>query len=214
MPGRRRISKKTTLTLTRCRPTGEGTARPISGSVQDGWICRPTDDDSPSPIRWGMCLARKGVLSSLTGLVSFSRDHPAINRWAIFWRPCGTLDSRCVLIRSKRWVAGERFPAEPRMTRVSRTNTDSKVPSGTTDNSQRFRPWVADARTTRAPQGRKKAACLPRLRPRGIPAGRSPERSSRRHHLFDCRRSNEGASTSHAKDAKGFKLKMRWFELS
>ena len=37
-----------------------------------------------------ICLARKGVLSSLTGLVSFSRDHPAMNRWAIFGRPCGT----------------------------------------------------------------------------------------------------------------------------
>ena len=37
-----------------------------------------------------MCLARKRVLSSLTGLVPFSRDHPAMNRWAIFGRPCGT----------------------------------------------------------------------------------------------------------------------------
>ena len=43
------------------------------------------------------------------------------------------LDSRCVLMRSKRVVAGERFPVEPRMARVSRRNTDSKVPSGTTD---------------------------------------------------------------------------------
>ena len=36
------------------------------------------------------CLARKGVLSSLTGLLSLSHDHPAMNRWAIFGRPCGT----------------------------------------------------------------------------------------------------------------------------
>src|SRR5436309_5357428 len=30
------------------------------------------------------------VLSSLTGLVLCSRHNPAINRWAIFERPCGT----------------------------------------------------------------------------------------------------------------------------
>src|SRR5205823_4191297 len=30
------------------------------------------------------------VLSSLTGLVLNSRRHPAMNRWAIFERPCGT----------------------------------------------------------------------------------------------------------------------------
>ena len=70
------------------------------------------------------------------------------------------LGSRCVLMRSKSLVAGERFPFGPRMTRVSRMNTDSKVPSGTTDNSPRFQPWVADARRTRAPQGRKKATQL------------------------------------------------------
>src|SRR5216117_2576820 len=34
------------------RPTGEGTARPVSRSFQSGWIRRPTEDDSPSPIRW------------------------------------------------------------------------------------------------------------------------------------------------------------------
>ena len=68
------------------------------------------------------------------------------------------LGSWCILLRSNRSVAGDRFPVEPRMTRVSRTDTDSKVPSGTTDNSPRFQPWVADAKTTRAPEGRKKAA--------------------------------------------------------
>ena len=30
------------------------------------------------------------VLSSLTGLVSYPRHNPAMNRWAIFERPCGT----------------------------------------------------------------------------------------------------------------------------
>jgi len=30
------------------------------------------------------------VLSSLTGLVFYSRHHPAMNRWANFERPCGT----------------------------------------------------------------------------------------------------------------------------
>src|SRR5437667_4180661 len=30
------------------------------------------------------------VLSSLTGLILCSRHNPAINRWAIFERPCGT----------------------------------------------------------------------------------------------------------------------------
>jgi len=30
------------------------------------------------------------VLSSLTGLVLYSRHDPAMNRWAIFERPCGT----------------------------------------------------------------------------------------------------------------------------
>ena len=33
------------------------------------------------------------VLSSLTGLVLGSRHNPAINRWAIFERPCGTRNS-------------------------------------------------------------------------------------------------------------------------
>ena len=37
---------------------------------------------------WGMGLDRC-VLSSLSGLVSSSCDNPAINRWAIFERPCG-----------------------------------------------------------------------------------------------------------------------------
>ncbi len=68
--------------------------------------------------------------------------------------------SRCLLKRSNGLVADYRFPVDPRMTRVSRTNTDSKVPSGTTGNSPRFQPWVTDAKTTRAPEGRKKAAHL------------------------------------------------------
>src|SRR6059058_1701211 len=40
------------------------------------------------------------VLSSLTGLVFYSRHNPAMNRWAIFERPCGTWNhdtlNRCV----------------------------------------------------------------------------------------------------------------------
>src|SRR5438093_12297641 len=40
------------LTLTLSRPTGEGTARSDARSFQSGWIRRPTEDDSPSPIRW------------------------------------------------------------------------------------------------------------------------------------------------------------------
>src|SRR5436309_8017728 len=34
------------------RPTGEGTARAVSRSFQRGWIRRPTEHDSPSPIRY------------------------------------------------------------------------------------------------------------------------------------------------------------------
>src|SRR6266498_316873 len=52
VPDRRSISNKTTLTLTLSRPTGEGTARPVFRSFQSGWICQPTENDSPSPIRW------------------------------------------------------------------------------------------------------------------------------------------------------------------
>ena len=49
-----------------------------------------------------MGLGRR-VLSSLTGLVSYSRYNPAINRWAILERPCGTWnrDTQIVLYRSK-----------------------------------------------------------------------------------------------------------------
>ena len=90
------------------------------------------------------------------------------------------LGSRYILMRYNRWVAGDRFPVVPRMTRVSRTNTDSKVPSGTTDNSTRFQPWVADARTTRARSERKRRTWRPTkisaraaaFRPRGAPKRR------------------------------------------
>ena len=60
-PNTRRISNKTTLTLTLSRPTGEGTARPVPRSFQSGWIRRPTGDDSPSPIRWERAGVRVGV---------------------------------------------------------------------------------------------------------------------------------------------------------
>src|SRR5439155_16648950 len=61
VPEKRRISNKTPLPLTLSRPTGEGTARPVSRSFQSGWIRRPTEHDSPSPIRW----ERAGVRVSL-----------------------------------------------------------------------------------------------------------------------------------------------------
>src|SRR5688572_32542706 len=44
--------KQNALTLTLSRPTGEGTARSVSCTFYSGWIGRPTEDDSPSPIRW------------------------------------------------------------------------------------------------------------------------------------------------------------------
>src|SRR3989442_15687423 len=54
------LANKPTLTLTLSRPTGEGTARLVARSFQSGWIRRPTEDDSPSPIRWERagCLPR------------------------------------------------------------------------------------------------------------------------------------------------------------
>ena len=51
LPDRRRDTNKTTLTLTLSRPTGEGTARPVSRSFQSGWMRRATEDDFPSLIR-------------------------------------------------------------------------------------------------------------------------------------------------------------------
>lgn len=53
------IQRQCTLTLS--RPTGEGTARPVSRSFQSGWIRRPTEDDSPSPIRWERAGVRVSV---------------------------------------------------------------------------------------------------------------------------------------------------------
>jgi len=52
MSDRTRNSNKMTLTLTLSRPTEEGTARLVSRSFQSGWIRQPTEDDSPSPIRY------------------------------------------------------------------------------------------------------------------------------------------------------------------
>ena len=40
------------LTLTLSRPTGEGTARPASRNFQSDWIRQPTEEASPSPVRW------------------------------------------------------------------------------------------------------------------------------------------------------------------
>src|SRR6266568_4728331 len=52
VPVRRRISNKSTLTLTLSRPTREGTGRPVSRGFESAWIRRLTEDDSPSPLRW------------------------------------------------------------------------------------------------------------------------------------------------------------------
>ena len=64
VPDRRRLSNKSTLTLTLSRPTGAGTARSISRSFLSGWIRRQTEDDSPSHIR--VCLALHCVHFSLS----------------------------------------------------------------------------------------------------------------------------------------------------
>src|SRR6266705_1320145 len=61
LPDGKRISNKTTLTLTLSRPTGEGTARPVSCSFKSRWIHLPTEDDSPSPIRWERAGVRVSV---------------------------------------------------------------------------------------------------------------------------------------------------------
>src|SRR5213083_2786567 len=45
-------------------PTGEGTARPVACSFQSGGICRPVEDDSPSPIRWERAGVRVNVLQN------------------------------------------------------------------------------------------------------------------------------------------------------
>src|SRR5213596_1555276 len=47
------------------RPTGERTARTVSRNLQSGWIRRPTENDSPSPIRW----ERTGPSPSGSGFV-------------------------------------------------------------------------------------------------------------------------------------------------
>jgi len=49
------------LTLTLPRPTGEGTAGSISSTFYSDWIRRPTEDDSPSPIRWERAGVRVSV---------------------------------------------------------------------------------------------------------------------------------------------------------
>src|SRR5439155_22353544 len=62
------------------RPTGEGTARAVSRSFQRGWIRRPTEHDSPSPIRWER--AGVGVLVHSTKTKAFklkSARHKAVN---------------------------------------------------------------------------------------------------------------------------------------
>ena len=50
---------------------------------------RVENRQSPGGAKEKIGLDRR-VLSSLTGLVLYSRHNPAMNRWAIFERPCGT----------------------------------------------------------------------------------------------------------------------------
>ena len=78
VPDRRRISNKTTLTLTLSRPTGEGIPIPNRDSFQRGWIRRRTEDDSPSPIRWGMCLAWSLRERTERGVYAASATHSPV----------------------------------------------------------------------------------------------------------------------------------------
>jgi hypothetical protein len=50
---------------------------------------RVENGQSPGEAKETMGLDRR-LLSSLTGLVLYSRRNPAMNRWAIFGCPCGT----------------------------------------------------------------------------------------------------------------------------
>src|SRR5205814_795022 len=82
------------------------------------------------------------------------------------------LGSRCILMRSNRFVVCEPFPVEPQMTRVSRTNADSKVPSGTTDNSPRFQPGFNRGLRMQGPQEPRRGERKRRTwRPTKISAG-------------------------------------------
>ena len=65
---------------------------------------RVENGQSPSGAKENMGLNRC-VLSSLMGLVSFSHHNPAMNRWAIFERPCGTWDHDT---RNTYWLATDR----------------------------------------------------------------------------------------------------------
>src|SRR6266576_4091243 len=58
--------------------------------------------------------------------------------------------------QSKRLDA--KFPVQPRMTRM---NTDSEVPAGTTDNRPPFQPWVADVMRTKPRSGERKRSVTP-----------------------------------------------------
>src|SRR5213592_1087987 len=92
VPEKRRISNKTPLPLTLSRPTGEGTARPVSRSFQSGWIRRPTEEDSPSPIRWERAGVRVILLQNpklfwrepLSQFGRSSEDSPAV-KYLVEW---------------------------------------------------------------------------------------------------------------------------------
>ena len=65
---------------------------------------RVKNGQSPGGAKEKMGLER-GVLSSLTGLVLPSHGNPAMNRWAISERPCGTWDHDT---RNTYWLATDK----------------------------------------------------------------------------------------------------------
>jgi len=104
---------------------------------------------------------------------------PSDKSLGYFRASLGDFGSRCMRIRSNKLVACDRFPFELRSTRVSWTSTDSKVPSGTTENNPRFQPWVAEARMAKAPQGRKKTAHLAPIQDQRGGRGLTPARGAK-----------------------------------
>src|SRR6059036_2935955 len=102
VPDRKRISNKTTLTLTLSRPTGERTGSPVSLSFQSGWIRRPTEDDSPSPIRW----ERAWVRVSLTPNQKLFLHESFVGRPQQALTPVAVLDCKWAAPTSKTAAPG------------------------------------------------------------------------------------------------------------
>ncbi len=72
------------------------------------------------------------VLSSLTGLVLFSRYNPAMNRWAIFERPCGTWNH-------------DTLNGYSRAATILRSDSVSRSTFGTTDALDLSKRWAGKA---------------------------------------------------------------------